>query len=121
MVGVGRSNTAAAAAHTAVGTVRAVVLVLFVLLRGYTLFLTTLELSFPAKTGDPFAIDMDKVPKELWIPTPELTDNGSLLNGLLSLGERLIGDFRAVFLHDANHVPVKVNISNKFEVRTIYQ
>ena len=71
-----------------------------------TLFNAPLQFSLSPQSWNPFPIDVHKVPKEFWVPTTELADNGGLLDWLLSLGERLVGDFGSVVLHDANHVPV---------------
>lgn len=79
-----------------------------VLLHGTALFNPTLQFAFTSQTRDPFPVDVNKITKELGIPTTELTHNGSLLDGLLALGQRLIGDFGTIFLHDANHISVIV-------------
>ena len=79
-----------------------------VLLDGATLLGTALELSLFAQTRDPFSVDVDEEAKELGVPTTELANNGGLLDGLLPLGQGLIGNLGSVFLHDANHVPVRM-------------
>ena len=79
-----------------------------VLLDRTTLFGTALEFSLPSQARNPFAIDMNEKAKELGVPTTELANNGGLLNGLLPLGQGLIGNLGSVFLHDANHVPVRM-------------
>lgn len=83
------------------------------LLNGTALLGTTLEFSLSAQTRNPFSIDMDKEAEELWVPTTELANYGSLLDGLLPLGQGLVGHLRAVLLHDADHVPDDVERRQK--------
>jgi len=80
-----------------------------VFLHRSTLFNATFQFTFLAQLRDPLPIDVDEVTKKLRIPSSKLTDNGRLLDGVLTLGQGLVGNFGSIFLHDLDHVAEKAS------------
>ena len=80
-------------------------------------FGATSEFSFPSELGNPFTIVVEKEAEELRIPPTKLTHDRCFLDILFPLLRKsLIGNLRSVFLHDANHITVRLKRDKRCKI-----